>query len=654
MVRNKAIVAKRSGDNSTSQPMSKKRKVQQPQQPSKTDEVETLRSELKQLEDERRKMEEYFAKEVRRLKRETIRHEKDADHHEEQLQITLRDVEAEIREMKKENERMKLEEKEHESFMKLVEKARETDIADKEDVLQNEEKISQIYAERINDLKQKMKSTDLTTEADEIVAEIVCERCQKGFKNVAKDEKSPKILPCGHTACMACIKELCVDGHIRCPFDRSPPQSTKVDEMEAKKPKYETEICPICGDQVSGYHYGVLTCESCKHFRCALQANCRVDQSFRKRCKSCRFQKCLMMGMKMEAVREDKKRGGKNKFNSYYMMDRKERVALRMESQPEPHFMSAGNQDSRVSTGQNAQTQYHDPTKITTEYDAHLQSLSSHSLLYPTYYPLPEMMPIITNTPFLVPYSPSTSTPSPILPLCSTPTERTVNQFFSSSICKTMPDDSVIPLILSRIVKSDAHAFAVQVADENLREIVNWAKQDETFSKLELNDQIKLLQTSWLTIHIIDITNAMVLGTLHPQYNIGNGEEVSVGFIALLGNQNLVSSWDDIVIRLRNIGFNKHDYCVFRCLALLDEGHNATVNAGRLQVLHAWSEVRSNTAFLEIFDQIRHLASISIQYVWGLQHTRPSVWALLNPTTSAALELVKANATRSSGGTEVN
>lgn len=24
------------------------------------------------------------------------------------------------------------------------------------------------------------------------------------------------------------------------------------------------EMCPVCGDKVSGYHYGLLTCESCK------------------------------------------------------------------------------------------------------------------------------------------------------------------------------------------------------------------------------------------------------------------------------------------------------------------------------------------------------------------------------------------------------
>jgi hypothetical protein len=26
------------------------------------------------------------------------------------------------------------------------------------------------------------------------------------------------------------------------------------------------ELCPVCGDKVSGFHYGLLTCESCKGF----------------------------------------------------------------------------------------------------------------------------------------------------------------------------------------------------------------------------------------------------------------------------------------------------------------------------------------------------------------------------------------------------
>ncbi|KPP77124.1 nuclear receptor subfamily 5 group A member 2-like [Scleropages formosus] len=93
------------------------------------------------------------------------------------------------------------------------------------------------------------------------------------------------------------------------------------------------EICPVCGDKVSGYHYGLLTCESCKGFfkrtvqnnkryTCIENQNCQIDKTQRKRCPYCRFQKCLTVGMKLEAVRADRMRGGRNKFGPMYKRDR--------------------------------------------------------------------------------------------------------------------------------------------------------------------------------------------------------------------------------------------------------------------------------------------------------------------------------------------
>merc|ERR1719350_2749911 len=93
------------------------------------------------------------------------------------------------------------------------------------------------------------------------------------------------------------------------------------------------ECCPVCGDKVSGYHYGLLTCESCKGFfkrtvqnkkvyTCVADRSCVIDKTQRKRCPYCRFQKCLDVGMKLEAVRHDRMRGGRNKFGPMYKRDR--------------------------------------------------------------------------------------------------------------------------------------------------------------------------------------------------------------------------------------------------------------------------------------------------------------------------------------------
>ncbi|VDN81251.1 unnamed protein product [Brugia pahangi] len=86
----------------------------------------------------------------------------------------------------------------------------------------------------------------------------------------------------------------------------------KLDDLNCK-PQIEYENCPVCGDRVSGYHYGLLTCESCKGFfkrtvqnkksyQCSADQNCAVDKSCRKRCPHCRFQKCIQRGMKVEEI----------------------------------------------------------------------------------------------------------------------------------------------------------------------------------------------------------------------------------------------------------------------------------------------------------------------------------------------------------------
>lgn len=72
-------------------------------------------------------------------------------------------------------------------------------------------------------------------------------------------------------------------------------------------------LCSICGDRASGKHYGVYSCEGCKGFfkrtvrkdlsyACREDKNCTIDKRHRNRCQYCRYQKCLSMGMKREAV----------------------------------------------------------------------------------------------------------------------------------------------------------------------------------------------------------------------------------------------------------------------------------------------------------------------------------------------------------------
>lgn len=86
-------------------------------------------------------------------------------------------------------------------------------------------------------------------------------------------------------------------------------------------------LCSICGDRASGKHYGVYSCEGCKGFfkrtvrknlsyACREENKCIIDKRQRNRCQYCRYQKCLTMGMKREAVQEERQRTKERDHNN--------------------------------------------------------------------------------------------------------------------------------------------------------------------------------------------------------------------------------------------------------------------------------------------------------------------------------------------------
>ncbi|BFZ01309.1 hypothetical protein BsWGS_04348 [Bradybaena similaris] len=75
----------------------------------------------------------------------------------------------------------------------------------------------------------------------------------------------------------------------------------------------EEELCRICGDRASGYHYNALSCEGCKGFFrrsitktaayvCKYSGNCEMDMWMRRKCQACRLRRCREVGMKEECL----------------------------------------------------------------------------------------------------------------------------------------------------------------------------------------------------------------------------------------------------------------------------------------------------------------------------------------------------------------
>uniref|UniRef100_A0A0X3QAH2 Nuclear receptor domain-containing protein n=1 Tax=Schistocephalus solidus TaxID=70667 RepID=A0A0X3QAH2_SCHSO len=72
--------------------------------------------------------------------------------------------------------------------------------------------------------------------------------------------------------------------------------------------------CRVCGSPSSGFHFGAITCEGCKGFfrrtaisnvklECLGKHNCCITPANRNMCKSCRFQRCLAVGMSQKGSR---------------------------------------------------------------------------------------------------------------------------------------------------------------------------------------------------------------------------------------------------------------------------------------------------------------------------------------------------------------
>lgn len=77
-------------------------------------------------------------------------------------------------------------------------------------------------------------------------------------------------------------------------------------------------LCCVCQDRASGRHYGVLSCEGCKGFfkrsirkqvlyTCLSTKDCPINKFMRNRCQYCRLQKCLQVGMRIEAVQNERR-----------------------------------------------------------------------------------------------------------------------------------------------------------------------------------------------------------------------------------------------------------------------------------------------------------------------------------------------------------
>ncbi|XP_025901335.1 thyroid hormone receptor beta isoform X1 [Nothoprocta perdicaria] len=119
-------------------------------------------------------------------------------------------------------------------------------------------------------------------------------------------------------------------GHTKANFEVMPSEY-QAEEKKCKGyiPSYldKDELCVVCGDKATGYHYRCITCEGCKGFfrrtiqknlhptySCKYEGKCVIDKVTRNQCQECRFKKCIFVGMATDLVLDDSKRLAKRKL----------------------------------------------------------------------------------------------------------------------------------------------------------------------------------------------------------------------------------------------------------------------------------------------------------------------------------------------------
>ncbi|XP_078091157.1 nuclear receptor subfamily 5 group A member 2-like isoform X1 [Mustelus asterias] len=399
-------------------------------------------------------------------------------------------------------------------------------------------------------------------------------------------------------------------------------QQSESDQMLLQNPQVKMEfpfeasyeeLCPICGDKVSGYHYGLLTCESCKGFfkrtvqnnkryTCVENQSCQIDKTQRKRCPFCRFQKCLSVGMKLEAVRADRMRGGRNKFGPLYKQDRalkQQKKALihgnGIKLDPTSYIMQS--LPTGLTTGESLHSaskclslSYGSLTSPAGDYECNVASPSPANMslaaqgampgyhlcspfpschvksehLDPSYPGSPE--PLLGN-PYLEAYRPSSSAAVPQL---------------IQELVRCEPDEAQVRAKILNYLQQEQttrgkherlNTFGImcKMADQTLFSLVEWARSSVYFKELKVDDQMKLLQNCWSELLVMDHIYRQVVHGKESSILLVTGQQIDLSTIASQSGatlNNLVTRTQELVAKLRTLHADRHEFVCLKFLVL--------------------------------------------------------------------------------------
>lgn len=298
--------------------------------------------------------------------------------------------------------------------------------------------------------------------------------------------------------------------------------------------------CPICGDKISGFHYGIFSCESCKGFfkrtvqnrknyMCLRGGNCPVTVATRKKCPACRFEKCLGCGMKLEAIREDRTRGGRSTYQCSYTLS---------------GAASTGSLLSAHATG----TLRHASSLTSVNGPGSYNSRGeSSNRLSPE---IPPLLQEIMDVEHLWQYN-----------------ESELNRLGKSSGSPSANPFLAASGITAQNSSPDFLADLCKIADHRLYKIVKWCKSLPLFKNISIDDQICLLINSWCELLVL---SCCYRGVATPGVvGVGTGGGLTLQQSAKLGLTPCIERMLSFTDHLRRLRVDRYEYVALKVIVLL-------------------------------------------------------------------------------------
>ncbi|XP_026843655.1 nuclear hormone receptor FTZ-F1 beta-like [Drosophila persimilis] len=373
--------------------------------------------------------------------------------------------------------------------------------------------------------------------------------------------------------------------------------------------------CPICGDKISGFHYGIFSCESCKGFFkrtvqnrknyvCVRGGPCQVSISTRKKCPACRFEKCLQKGMKLEAIREDRTRGGRSTYQCSYTLPNSMLSPLLSPDQAVAAAAVASVANHQHQHQQHHQHQHQQQrlqqqmngfsgstslpaspslggASIKTE-ESEAKTLRASSI--PTL--LQEIMDVEhlwqytdaelarINQPLSAFASGGSSSSSSSSSAASTAHQNHQQQQQQQQPHQHQQQQLTNPLLASAGLSSngenanpDLIAHLCNVADHRLYKIVKWCKSLPLFKNISIDDQICLLINSWCELLLFSCCFRSI--DTPGEIKMSQGRKITLSQAKTNGLQTCIERMLNLTDHLRRLRVDRYEYVAMKVIVLL-------------------------------------------------------------------------------------